>query len=76
MIRFFVPARVSSSPVATKTMTKSARSAWLMKCLVPLMTKSPPSRRAKVFIPRTSEPASGSVIARASIFSPRTQGRR
>ena len=58
------------------TMTKSATSAWLMKCFVPLTTKSLPSRRAKHFMPRTSEPASGSVIASASIRSPRTQGSR
>ena len=38
VIRFLGPARVSSSPVATKVMTKSARSAWLMKCLVPVIT--------------------------------------
>jgi hypothetical protein len=28
----------ASSPVAMKTMTKSATSAWLMKCFVPLTT--------------------------------------
>ena len=35
-MRFFGPRSVCSSPVATKTMTKSAMSAWEMKCLVPL----------------------------------------
>ncbi len=80
MIRFFGPFGVASSPVATKTMTKSACSAPLMKCLVPFTTQSPvplgPARRAKHFIARTSEPASGSVMASASIRSPRTAGSR
>jgi hypothetical protein len=75
-MRFFGPLGVSSSPVAMKTMTKSAWSAPEMKCLVPLTTQSPPSRTAKHFMPRTSEPASGSVIASASIRSPRTAGSR
>ncbi len=73
-MRCFGPLGVSSVPVATKTMAKSAISAWLMKCLVPLITQSAPSRRANVFIARMSEPASGSVIARQSSFSPRTAG--
>ncbi len=76
MIRCFGPALVSSVPVATNTIAKSARSAWLMKCLVPSITQSPPARRAVVFIERTSEPASGSVMARQSIRSPRTAGNR
>ena len=49
-------------------------SAWLMKCLVPLMTQPPPSRRALVVIDRTSEPAPGSVMARQSM--PLTADRR
>ena len=75
-MRFFGPFGVWSSPVATKTMMKSAWLAAEMKCLVPLITQSPPCRRAKHFMERTSEPASGSVMARASIFSPRTAGSR
>ena len=48
-------------------MTKSAWSAWLMKCLVPLMTKSLAVAAPRVvFMPRRSEPAPGSVIARQS----------
>jgi fatty acid desaturase len=43
-----------------------------MKCLVPLMTKSPPRCTALVFIPRRSEPACGSLMARHSTRSPRT----
>ena len=75
-MRFLGPFGVSSTPVAMKTMKKSACSAPEMKCLEPLMTQSPPSRTAWHFMPRTSEPASGSVIASASIFSPRTAGSR
>ncbi len=73
---FLLPRAVSSSPVAAKRITKLASSAWLMKCLVPLMTKSSPSARAKVFMPRRSEPTSGSVSARQSDFSPRIEGKR
>ena len=43
VIFFFGPRDVSSSPVAMKTMTKSAMLAWLMKCLVPLTIQSSPS---------------------------------
>src|ERR1019366_1457225 len=43
-----------------------------MKCLVPLMTKSPPCCTALVFIPRRSEPTCGSLMARHSTRSPRT----
>src|ERR1035438_1789647 len=43
-----------------------------MKCLVPLMTKSPPRCTALVCIPRRSEPACGSLMARHSTRSPRT----
>jgi hypothetical protein len=67
---------VTSVPVAANKMMKSATSAWLMKCLVPLTTKSPPSRRAVVDMERTSEPAPGSVIATQSCRSPRMAGIR
>src|ERR1035441_4982164 len=43
-----------------------------MKCLVPLMTKSPPCCTALVFIPRRSNPARGSLMTRHSTRSPRT----
>jgi hypothetical protein len=75
-MRFFGPFGVASSPVATKTITKSACSAPEMKCFVPFSTQSPPRRTALHFMPRRSEPASGSVMASASIRSPRTAGRR
>ncbi len=42
----------------------------------PLMTKSSPSFVARVRMPATSEPASGSVIPRQEIFSPRIAGAR
>jgi hypothetical protein len=42
----------------------------------PLMTHSAPSRTARVLIPETSDPASGSVIPRQEIFSPRIEGTR
>ena len=40
------------------------------------MTHSSPSRTARVRMPETSEPASGSVIPRQEIFSPRIAGTR
>ena len=46
-----------------------------MKVLVPSTTYSSPSRRAVVRMAATSEPPSGSVIARAPIFSPASVGR-
>ncbi len=75
-MRFFGPRGVSSAPVAMKAMVKPAMSAWEMKCLVPLRIQSVPSGRAVAFMPRRSEPASGSVMARQSQVSPRTQGAR
>ena len=41
-----------------------------MYVLEPLITYSSPSRTARVLMPATSEPASGSVIPRQRIFSP------
>ena len=38
------------------------------------MTYSSPSRTARVLMPATSEPASGSVMPRQRIFSPRIAG--
>src|SRR2546427_6814320 len=43
------------------------------KCLVPLTMKSPPRGTAVVFMPRRSEPACGSLIARHSVHSPRSE---
>jgi hypothetical protein len=47
-----------------------------MKILRPLITHSSPSRRAEVWMAATSEPASGSLIPRQAIFSPRIAGPR
>ncbi len=47
-----------------------------MKCFVPFSTQSLPSGRALAFIPRRSDPAPGSVIARQSQVSPRMHGIR
>ena len=70
------PSPAATSPVAANRITKSDSSAWLMKCLVPVITQSAPSRTARVRMPRRSEPASGSVIARHSVRSPATVGSR
>jgi hypothetical protein len=45
-----------------------------MNVLAPLTTQPPSTFSARVWIEATSEPASGSVIASAAIFSPRTAG--
>ena len=55
---------------------KSARAPLVMKIFEPLITYSSPSRRAVVRIPATSEPAPGSVIPSAAIFSPLIAGTR
>ena len=59
-----------SGSVRAKTVNRPARTALVMKRLVPLITKSPPSRRAEVRIPAASEPLSGSVNANEVITSP------
>src|SRR5215213_8535952 len=45
-----------------------------MYVLAPLTTQPPSTRTARVRVDATSEPASGSVIASAPIFSPRIAG--
>ena len=47
-----------------------------MYVLAPLITHSSPSRTARVRMPETSLPASGSVIPRQEIFSPLIAGTR
>ena len=44
--------------------------AFVMNCLAPSMTHSPPSRRARVFVFAASEPASASVSPNAPRISP------
>jgi hypothetical protein len=70
------PRLVSSKPVAAKTMAKSGMHGPEMKCLDPFRIQSAPSRRAFDFIPIASDPASGSVRAKSSRFSPLMQGFR
>jgi hypothetical protein len=47
-----------------------------MNIFRPLITHLSPSRTAVVWMLATSEPASGSVMARQAIFSPRIDGTR
>ena len=65
-----------SSVVLTAVTMKSARTPFVMNIFEPLTTKPPSTRRARVLMPATSEPASGSVIPSAAIFSPRMPGTR
>ncbi len=55
---------------------KSASAPPLMCCLNPLMTHESPSRTARVWMPPTSEPAVGSLMARAVVISAAHSGRR
>jgi hypothetical protein len=50
---------------------RSANTPLVMNSLLPFSTQCPPSRRAVVRRPATSEPASGSVMPTAVISSPR-----
>ena len=70
------PRGLSSTPVAAKTMAKSGSTGPEMKCFEPLRIQSSPSGLALDFMPITSEPASGSVSAKSSRFSPFTHGMR
>ena len=42
----------------------------MIHCLLPLITQSSPSRRARVLRLQTSEPASDSLRAKQTVFSP------
>ena len=67
VIRFFGPRGVSSSPVATKTMAKSAMIGAgdeVLGAVQHPVAAVPPGR---AFMPRRSDPAPGSVIARQSM---------
>src|SRR5437667_55428 len=55
---------------------KSASAPPLMCCLKPLMTQESPSRTARVRMPPTSEPAVGSLMARAGVISAAPRGPR
>ena len=76
VILFLLPLGVSSSPVEANTIAKSGITGPEIKCLDPFKIQSLPSFFALVFIDIISEPASGSVKAKSSLFSPVTQGSR
>ena len=76
MIRNEMPWCPPSSVVFTAVTMKSARTPPVMNVFEPLTTQPPSTRRAKVRSAATSEPASGSVIPSAAIFSPRIPGTR
>ena len=61
--------------VCATNVRKCARVPLVMNIFVPVMRQTSPSRSARVRIAATSEPASGSVIAMAPIFSPAIAGR-
>ena len=63
-----------SRDVFAATKYTSASTPLVMNILLPLSTQPSPlaSRTARVRMPATSDPASGSVTATAVIFSPRT----
>ena len=63
-----------SCVVFTAVTMKSARTPLVMNIFEPLTTKPPSTRLAQVLMPATSEPASGSVIPSAAIFSPLIAG--
>ena len=63
-----------SSVVRQAQTRKSARTPLVMKVLLPLTTQPPSVFFAVVLIDATSEPAPGSVIPRAPIFSPLMPG--
>ena len=67
-----VPLAPLPGSVIAATITRSACMPLVMKILEPLSTHSSPSRTAWVRIPCTSEPAPGSVMARAPTASPLT----
>ena len=72
-----IPSRPPSLSVRANVIPKSARSAPLMNCLVPLRIQSSPSRRAVVWIaPAGSLPPEGSVNAKKLRFSPFRTGYR
>ncbi|EWS62787.1 hypothetical protein Y695_03982 [Hydrogenophaga sp. T4] len=68
------PLAVGSVLAATKY--TSPCTPLVMNILLPLITQWSPSRTARVRMPATSEPASGSVTATAQIFSPRMMAGR
>ena len=68
----FLPA---SGSVTAKTMATSAVLPDVMNCFTPFSTQPALVRTARVFRAEASEPACGSVRAKAPSFSPRAMGR-
>ncbi len=72
-----IPSRPLLLSVRANVMPKSARSAPLMKCLVPFRTQPSPSRCAVVWIaPAGSLPPAGSVRPKKLRFLPSNNGYR
>ena len=71
-----MPREPGSSEVRASRQSQSACVPFVMYSLAPLMTHSSPSRTARVRMPATSLPASGSVTAMDVTTSPRMAGAR
>ena len=65
-----------ASVVLTAVTTKCARTPFVMYVFSPSTTQPPSTRLARVRMAATSDPAPGSVIPSAAIFSPRMAGAR
>ncbi len=71
-----MPQRPACGAVLAKTMAKSATGAKVTSCFTPVSRYASPSRSARILSAKQSEPASGSVMAKAPMSSPRqTPGR-
>ena len=68
------PSYPASGSVLVTSTIAWARWPLVMNVLEPLITYSSPSLTARVLIPATSEPASGSVMPRHRIFLPAIAG--
>ena len=64
------------SSVCAQTIATSARLPLVIHILAPLMTQSPPSRFALVFMLAGSEPPCGSVRPKQPMISPRAMRRQ
>ena len=69
----FLPA---SGFVTAKTMAMRPVAAQVMNCFVPATTQPEPSRRARVRRLAASDPAWGSVSAKAPVHAPEATSRR
>ncbi len=65
-----------SAVVLTAVTMKSARTPLVMNILEPLITQPPSTSVARLLMPATSEPASGSVMPSAAMLVPAMAGRR